>query len=413
VIIVYSLGNNNSRIGLLFMVDTIDGSSATAPLTVEAGGGDDTVTGGTGDDTIDGGGGADIITGGEGNDVIDLGSDASGGPDGEVDTVVIADGDGKDKLTNFKKPTDNGDGTYSGNDQLDVSGLTDGGGNPVTTDDVAVTEVDGKAVLTFPNGETITLEDIGAADVNSPAALAAMGIPPAGPNYIVSGTSGNDLIDITYDKDPERDMVDSGDAANGSDDDVIEAGAGNDTIDGGDGADIIYGDDDREYLLNGDFSNGGTGWIPVSSNSRVLPGGYARSTTDIGGGGYSQTVDSSPEQTFTLTFDVWTNGGCTNALQSTFEIRDGDGKIIDTVITDLPDGKGDGKANAITEVFKFTTPAGVDGERIKITFKETSTSSNNRGLNWDNINLLQGLTAMTPSTAVLVTIQLMAVLATI
>ncbi|WP_164492071.1 cadherin-like domain-containing protein, partial [Thioclava indica] len=70
---------------------------------------------------------------------------------------------------------------------------------------------------------------------------------------IVSGTSGDDLIDYSYTGDPQGDMVDHDDAilphdtANddiieaGAGDDIVYAGAGNDLVDGGAGDDLIYG----------------------------------------------------------------------------------------------------------------------------------------------------------------------------
>ncbi len=67
---------------------------------------------------------------------------------------------------------------------------------------------------------------------------------PAGDGY-VEGTSGNDLIDVNYEGDPEGDMIDNEDAilANSDlNDDVVLAGAGDDTVKAGEGNDIVYGD---------------------------------------------------------------------------------------------------------------------------------------------------------------------------
>ncbi|TMV93566.1 type I secretion protein [Thioclava sp. BHET1] len=86
------------------------------------------------------------------------------------------------------------------------------------------------------------------------------------PDGIVSGTSGDDLIDYDYTGDPQGDMVDHEDAILPHDtpnDDIIEAGAGNDTVyagagndsvDGGDGNDLIYGQGGDD-TLNGDAGN--------------------------------------------------------------------------------------------------------------------------------------------------------------
>ncbi|MBB3710815.1 Ca2+-binding RTX toxin-like protein [Limimaricola variabilis] len=106
---------------------------------------------------------------------------------------------------------------------------------------------------------------------------------PTGPDGIVEGTMGDDLIDLAYDGDPEGDRVDNGDAILGDDapdddrieayggddtvkagkgDDLVYGGAGNDTIYGEDGDDDLYGDGGRDTLYGGagnDRLDGGTG----------------------------------------------------------------------------------------------------------------------------------------------------------
>nr|WP_303966743.1 Hint domain-containing protein [Donghicola eburneus] len=67
---------------------------------------------------------------------------------------------------------------------------------------------------------------------------------PQGDGF-VEGSSGDDLIDVNYDDDPEGDMIDNEDAilANSDlNDDVVLAGAGDDTVKAGEGNDIVYGD---------------------------------------------------------------------------------------------------------------------------------------------------------------------------
>lgn len=178
---------------------------------------------------------------------------------GGRDTIVLANGSGNDTVAAFDM-TDSGDGTT--NDQLDVSGLTDANGAIVNTDDVSVSDDgSGNAVLTFPGGETITLIGVSPAQLSTPAQLASIGIPM--PDYVVSGTAGADLIDGAYTGDPQGDMVDASDASDGSNDDVIDAGAGVDTVYGqagndsimaGDGDDFVYGGDGADTLL-GDAGN--------------------------------------------------------------------------------------------------------------------------------------------------------------
>jgi len=240
-------GNGNDTVTAGAGEDTVMGGSGDDLISGNAGGdlldgeiGDDTLAGGTGADTLDGAEGDDVIVleDGFGDDIIDGGqttetigdtldlsatttgvtvdlTDAdpedgtvSDGTDtatfidieniilgGGRDTVVLADGGGADTVQAFDL-TDSGDGTT--NDQLDVSGLTsDGGTTPVTTNDVVVTDTNGDgtgdAILTFAGSESITLNGVLASEVDSVAELVSIGIP-IGPNYIVEGTTGDDLI---------------------------------------------------------------------------------------------------------------------------------------------------------------------------------------------------------------------------
>ncbi len=240
--------------------------------------GADYLAGGDGRDTLLGGYGADTLSGGEDRDAIDLGA-----ADSVADTVVLADGDDQDSVTAFESPIDNGDGTYTGRDRLDVSDLTDASGAPVNTADVIVTDDGaGNAVLTFPNGEAVTLFGITPAALASPAALVAIGIPPA-PDLVVDGTGGSDAMAPGY-TDIHGDIIDGADgladtvygyAGNdsvlaglgtdlvfgGAGDDQIAGDAGDDTLHGDAGNDTLLGGDDRDRLFGGanDVADGGEG----------------------------------------------------------------------------------------------------------------------------------------------------------
>lgn len=382
--------------------DTVTFSEIEAMVT---GSGDDSIDAAANTDgmTIAAGDGADTVQGGSGDDTIKLGD---GNVDGDADVVVLEDGFGADVIGYFDAPTDNGNGTWTGVDTLDVSAMTDGAGNPLDTDDVVVTDTNGDGsgtpILTFPGGDSITLDvGLSAADLSDPAVLNAIGIPyppsatihdaiqidfvptgsdvlttgsemfvvdeplvfttasngdlsvgdtidlggttytvtglhdytadltsnngaltqpvsgniielddgaggtlnymivddslgdriditqadmttvspAAGPipvadidtndnvtltglNFVVEGTGGNDTIDAGYTGDPQGDMVDAGDAADGSNDDVIEAGGGNDSVQAGVGNDSVLadtGDDTVEGGAGDDTLRGGTG----------------------------------------------------------------------------------------------------------------------------------------------------------
>ena len=153
--------------------DVVDASATTTGVYIESRAGDDSLLGGSGNDSLIGGVGADTFVGGTGDDSYDLGL-----KDGFTDTTIFADGDGNDTVFGFEAPIDNGDGTYTGQDQFDVSGLTDAEGNPVTASDVVVSDDgNGNAVLTFPNGESITLVGVAPEAIDSKQEMAAAGIP--------------------------------------------------------------------------------------------------------------------------------------------------------------------------------------------------------------------------------------------
>jgi Ca2+-binding RTX toxin-like protein len=212
--------------------DTVDGGAATSPVVVHTGAGDDSITTGSGDDSISAGFGADTIDAGEGNDTIDLFFD------GDADVIVLADGDGNDTLTGFDVPFDfDGDGIITGVDTLDVSGLTDADGNPVNTADVVVTDTNGDGtgdpILTFPNGESITLAGVDPTALLDPATqtdvLVALGIPAVGP---VDGTAGDDVMTPTSGPGGTPYTDAQGDQVDGTDglDDTIFGNGGNDSI---------------------------------------------------------------------------------------------------------------------------------------------------------------------------------------
>ena len=210
--------------------------------TTETTGANDLVTAGDGNDTIFAGAGADTVTGGAGDDRIDLGAG-----DTATDTVVVSDGDGADTMTGFEGPVDNGDGTFTGRDQLDLSGATDADGNQLNTRDITVGDDGfGNALLSLPNGDSIVLVGIAPADLSDEDALAAMGVPA--PDDIVEGTAEANLINAAYTSDPEGDAIDSGDYAAGTDADSVVAGAGNDTVLGGTGDDTIDGGDGSDSV---------------------------------------------------------------------------------------------------------------------------------------------------------------------
>ena len=334
--------------------------------TVELGAGDDTVIGSSGDDSVVAGTGADTINMGAGNDTVDLGA---GSPDGDADVIVLQDGFGDDVVDSFDAPTPNGDGTFTGIDTLDVTNLLDAGGDPVNTNDTTVTDDGfGNAVLTFPNGESITLNGISPTDADDPFYLNAIGIPM--PDGTVSGTAGDDLINNSYSGDPDGDFVDNNDAILAGDtgnDDLIEAGAGNDAIYSGSGNDEIYagtGEDtvsasvgnDTIYGEDGNdliFAGAGDDTVYGGADNDIINSGQGDDTV-LGGDGADQFVQEANFGNDTITGG---EGGLDNdEIRSTQD--------VDVTVTATGDEAGtltDGTSTAtFTEIEAIETEGGND-----------------------------------------------------
>ena len=231
-------------------------------------------------------------------------------PDGEV---VIND-DGTIQFT--PTPDFNGDTTITyticdpdGNEDTATVAVTVTPVNdvPVTEDDVAETNQDTPVIIDVlandsdPDGDPLTVTSAASPDgdveINDDGTITFTPNPgfngPAEITYVASdgnggetpgtvsvlvidgiviGTDGDDLIDDTFDQDPDGDVVDGGDGflpGEEPEDDIIIAGAGNDTvvagagdddvsggtgddeIDGGVGDDDLRGDEGEDTILGG------------------------------------------------------------------------------------------------------------------------------------------------------------------
>ena len=162
--------------------------------------GDDTLNGGDGDDTLLGEGGADVLMGGAGADVISGGDGADSIIGGTAGDVVDggAGGDDNDTLD------------LSDSGPLRVVGLTDDADGNSVSGTVEYLDAQGAVTgtSTFTEIENLILPDVPARD------------------GIVSGTVGDDLIDLSYTGDPDGDRIDANDAVLGnvgSNDDHVKA----------------------------------------------------------------------------------------------------------------------------------------------------------------------------------------------
>lgn len=162
----------------------LDGGSGSD--TIHAGGGSDTLIGGAdndqlwgeqGNDSLDGGAGSDELRGGAGDDTIvgGAGDDSLRSGDG-YDTFKFSDDFGSDTIHDFDMGDDDSNGLT--NDQFDVTTLLDSGALPVNFDDVVVSDDgSGNAVLTFSNGEAVTLIGVAPAQVDGRDEMHSIGIP--------------------------------------------------------------------------------------------------------------------------------------------------------------------------------------------------------------------------------------------
>ena len=152
-------------------------------MNIDAGAGNDSVLGSAGADSIQGGAGNDLIAGGSANDMLsgDVGDRLTGGTGQDIltggagaDSFVLLEADSGDIITDFQLTLDNGRTL----DQLDVLDLVDGEGNPIRTWQIQIVENgNGHAVLTFPGGETLTLQGIAPATLQTSGTLYSMGVP--------------------------------------------------------------------------------------------------------------------------------------------------------------------------------------------------------------------------------------------
>lgn len=134
---------------------------------------------------------------------------------------------------------------------------------------------------------------------------------------IITGTSGDDVIDYTY-VDEDGEVVDGSDSitTGGNDDvilgyagddtisagaanDTVEGGEGNDTIDGGDGDDVIYGDDGP---VTADAPKEVLDWSAQGGDGTNLAAGFTQSTGEM-----DVTVSFSNDGTNSPLFQVETS----------------------------------------------------------------------------------------------------------
>ena len=346
--------------------DVVTGSSLADMLAGE--GGDDTVSGGDGDDMLRGGAGRDVMDGGAGNDRLlgqgssgdrlrgGLGDDTLDGGAG-VDTVeeagdqdfTLADG----SLTGGSTGTDNlidiEQAELTGGDSgnvIDASGFT---GSVTVNGGNGADQITGGAIvdLIYGNDGDDTINGGGGDDI----------VHGMGGDDIIDGGDGND----TLRGGAGRDTITGGAGddqlfGQGGTGDVLSGGAGNDLIDGGAGVDRVSEEADTDFTLaDGSLSSAATGNDTLVDIERgELTGGAGDNSIDATGfsgfttlrgaagndtilagpgGTFAQGGDGNDSITGNTGFDkVDGQGGADNV-----DVSEQDAGIVDEVSNDVLD----------------------------------------------------------------------------
>ncbi|MCZ0813819.1 calcium-binding protein, partial [Roseovarius sp. EGI FJ00037] len=166
-------------------------------------------------------------------------------------------------------------------------------------------------------------------------------------------------------------------------DDTISGGLGDDTISGGDGDDVLVGDgrgDAPVSVINGDFSDGETGWtIGGAGSTFVYSGGLGFNAIESSAGGTaSQTITTEIGDTYELQFDAMEFGSGVGNHTLVVDVLDGNGIVIatDTIVLN------DGDFGVFTLQFAATTASST----LRFTNSE-STATFETDLMIDNISV--------------------------
>ena len=251
-----------------------------------------------------------------------------------------------------------------------------------------VVNADGTVTYTPPAGYTgtdtfdYTVTD---PDGNTDTGTVTVTIDPVtGPDYIVEGTDGDDLIDYDYTGDPEGDLIDHNDnmpgnppqqdtVVAGDGNDTVFAGEGDDIVDAGDGDDEVYGEEGNDTLTGGDGNDtvrGGEGDDVIDTSGSTpaidvptLPGIPVDATPDddhdlVDGGDGNDDISTGDD---TDTIDGGAGDDTINAGIDDDIVHGGSGDdlITDPQGADYVDG-GDGDDTILVGIDTFSDYVGDD-----------------------------------------------------
>jgi len=320
---------------------------------IYGGSGNDRLQGDGGTDTLSGDAGADLIFGGSGNfiyggddsDYIDIGTTWTNAADSRTATITVDGGTGgvdNDTLDLTE---------YTAYQNLTVSNDADGDS---ISGSVQVQSAYGWTTVNFTEIETLLVTNGGTTETITAVTL----------DGTVSGTAGNDYIDVNYTGDPDGDRVDANDAllaGHSGNDDLIDAGAGTDSVFSGAGNDTLYGGADRDFLYGGDGNDLFYGGDEVGAGDNMF-GGTGDNTAYGGTGNDQYWITVGGDNTF------YGGDGEDFAI---LESLDGPFSAFNLTLT----GNNAGTANyANGDVFTFDSVEkiqGSDGDDIYVTTAST------------------------------------------
>ncbi|NGM46659.1 hypothetical protein G5B31_14050 [Rhodobacter sp. SGA-6-6] len=283
---------------------------------VYGGDGHDHVYGGYGDDTVYGGGGNDTVTGSGENDLV-YGGDGDDFIQGSNGADTLIGGAGADTMLG----EEDADTFYGG-----AGDYVDGYESTTTGEDDDTLYVEDVASVSLdpgnPENGTVFFNDGGTLEFYNIENLYVDGVLYGQqPDHVVEGGAGDDVIDAGYTGDPEGDRVDAGDAADGSDDDLILAEGGNDLVEAGAGDDIVYGGTGNDTLIGG----GGADTLEGGDDRDLFLGGIGDVIDGGEGGDDYDTLDLTGLGDVNVIYDS------ANPENGTVEFLDGSGAVVGTL----------------------------------------------------------------------------------
>lgn len=280
-------GAGNDTVNAADGTDRIFGGTGADHLKGQ--GGNDIVSGDDGADTISGGGGNDYGYGGTGNDTLS-GDDGNDRLYGQNGNDVLRGGNGSDKIYggngNDSATGDAGNDTLSGNDGSDR--LYGGSGSDTINGD------DGWDRLYGQDGDDIMSGGQG--------------------NDRLYGGNNNDKLYGGIDDDSMTGNAGNDRVYGGSGNDRVYGGDGYDRVYGGDGSDRIYGQNDNDIIHDGkgsDFIYGGGGNDQIyieGGNDIVFGNSGADNFIFNGNSGGTDTIRDFELGVDTMTFDSSADG---------------------------------------------------------------------------------------------------------